>query len=248
MAQTAQLIDVLKQALKARGKTYADVAKRLQLSEASVKRLFSEHHLSLQRLDDICQLVDLEISDLVEMLGDRSSEPLSQLSVEQEKEIVSDLELLIVTVSVLNRWPMHQILRFYKIDEHKCVQHLAKLDRIKMIDLLPRNKIKLKVASNFRWREDGPIQRFFMSKLLTDFFSSRFAKGGESLIVLNGMLSDSSNTVFQRKLTALAHEFEELNKADTRLPFDDRHGRSVVLALRPWNYGFFEKYRKEQSD
>jgi len=65
MAQTSQLIDTLKKLLKRQGKTYADVAERLELSEASVKRLFSEKNVSLTRLDSICSLLDIEISDLV---------------------------------------------------------------------------------------------------------------------------------------------------------------------------------------
>lgn len=244
MAQTAQLIQVLKQSLKAHGRTYADVARHLQLSEASVKRMFADQHISLQRLDDVCQLIDMEISDLVQILNEQFAGQLSQLTLEQEKEIVGDLELLVIAVCVLNRWSLKEILSFYEINELKCVQHLAKLDRLKMIDLLPKNRIKLRVAPNFKWREDGPIQRFFMTKLLADFFSSRFAHEDESLLVLNGMLSESSNAVFQRKLVALAREFDELNTADTGLPFKERQGTTAVLALRPWNYGLFQKYRK----
>ncbi len=41
VAQTRQLIDTLKRALKAYRKTYADVALHLWLSEVSIKRLFS---------------------------------------------------------------------------------------------------------------------------------------------------------------------------------------------------------------
>ena len=51
MAQTALIIDTLKRALKLHGKTYADVAEYLQLSEASIKRMFAQHRFSLQRLD-----------------------------------------------------------------------------------------------------------------------------------------------------------------------------------------------------
>lgn len=50
MAQTKQLIDTLKRALKAQGLSYADVAKELNLSEASVKRLFSQSGFSLAQL------------------------------------------------------------------------------------------------------------------------------------------------------------------------------------------------------
>jgi DNA-binding Xre family transcriptional regulator len=70
MAQTQQLIETLKKALKAHGKTYQDVAQHLELSEASVKRLFSEKSFSLQRLDQTCQMMDMEITDLVQMMND----------------------------------------------------------------------------------------------------------------------------------------------------------------------------------
>jgi transcriptional regulator GlxA family with amidase domain len=39
---TALLIDVMKQELKAQDKTYADLAVALEMSESSVKRMFSK--------------------------------------------------------------------------------------------------------------------------------------------------------------------------------------------------------------
>ena len=51
MPQTNDLLHTLKKLLKRHNKTYVDVAACLQLSEASVKRLFSEQNMSLQRLD-----------------------------------------------------------------------------------------------------------------------------------------------------------------------------------------------------
>jgi hypothetical protein len=49
MPQTQQLVETLKQALRGQKKTYADVAKALELSEARVKRLFADKNLSLAR-------------------------------------------------------------------------------------------------------------------------------------------------------------------------------------------------------
>ena len=57
MAQTEFLIQSLKKSLKAHGLTYADVARQLKLSEASIKRLFSEQNITLERLDQICQMM-----------------------------------------------------------------------------------------------------------------------------------------------------------------------------------------------
>jgi DNA-binding Xre family transcriptional regulator len=65
MGQTRELIGTLKAALKSQGKTYADVARELGLAEASVKRIFSQQSFSLDRLDRVCHMLGMEISDLV---------------------------------------------------------------------------------------------------------------------------------------------------------------------------------------
>lgn len=244
MAQTAPLIEALKQALKAHGKTYVDVADHLRLSEASVKRLFSQKSFSVQRLDEVCQLMDIEISDLVQLMNESGTGAISRLSLEQEQEIVGDLELLLITVCVLNRWTVQQILQNIDITEPRCIKHLAKLDRLKLIELLPKNRVKLRVAPNFQWQENGPIQQFFLEKLQLDFFDSRFEQAQERLIVINGMLAASSNAVFQRKMEHLVREFNELNDDDAGLPFEDRWGTTVVLAMRHWRYGLFHRYQK----
>jgi len=245
MPQTDQLIDTLKRTLKAHRKTYRDVANTLEVSEASVKRLFSEKNLSLQRLDQICQMMDLEISDLVRTMNERS-QALSRLTEVQEREIAADLTMVLVTVCVLNRWTMDDIIGHFSITEHQCIRCLARLDRLGIIDLLPGNRIKLRVAPNFAWRPDGPIQRFFQSRVKEDFFRSRFDKDNEQLLVFNGMLSRASAAVVQRRLQRLVSELDELNQADAGLPIDERHGTTVVLAARPWGYGVFVDLLKKE--
>ena len=150
MAQTNLLIDTLKLSLKAHGKTYVDVSKHLNLSEASVKRLFSERSFSLQRLDEVCQMMNMEITDLVQLMNENNTVHVSGLSEEQEKEIANDLGLLLVTVCVLNRWAMQDIIDYFRLSESECIGYLAKLDKLKLIELLPKNKVKLLVTANFK--------------------------------------------------------------------------------------------------
>ncbi len=244
--QTQSLIDTLKRSLKAHGKTYADVARTLDLSEASIKRLLSSQQLSLGRLEQICHMMGMEIGDLVHQLEEQSGR-IQQLTREQELEISRDLTLLLITVCVLNRWTLSEILGAYAIDPHTCIQKLAHLDRLKIIDLLPKNQIKLKVASNFGWIDNGPIQQFFHQTVANEFFNTRFREEGEQLLVLNGMLSKGSNQSFQRKMQRLAREFEELNREDAALDFSQRKGATVVLAIRGWNYDLFRPLLKSRQ-
>ena len=245
MAQTRELIKTLKTALKTQGKTYADVAVELGLTEASVKRLFSKHSFSLSRLDQVCHMLDMEITDLVQLMNEQQQR-LQQLTIEQEKEITGDVMLTLVAVCVLNRWTMDDILSYYHISKTECIRHLARLDRLKVIELLPKNRIRLLVAPNFSWRENGPIQHFFQKKISQEFFNTRFSRDDECLIVLNGMFSSQSNAELQRKLKRLSREFDLLNNDDAALDLADRNGTTLVLAMRGWQYGLFQPFVKAE--
>lgn len=238
MAQTAALLQALKAHLKAQGKTYADVATVLGLTETSVKRLFSEQSFSLARLDAVCQMLGMEISDLVQKMGE-SQKRLEQLTSQQEHEITQDLLLMLVLVCVFNRWTIEQIIALYDITEEQCVAKLLQLDRMKIIELRANNKVRLLVSPHFKWIENGPIQRFFRETVGKEYFSTSFQGQGECLVVLNGMLSRGSSAEFQRKLERLAKEFDLLNNDDAALPFDERHGVTLVMAMRNWEYGLF---------
>jgi hypothetical protein len=183
--------------------------------------------------------MDMELSDLVQRMNEQARQT-ERLSEAQEREIAGDRVLLVVTVCVLNRWTMDEIIEQFTIDEHTCIQKLARLDRLKLIDLLPGNRIKLRISPNFAWLPEGPIQRFFQTAIGREFFNTRFKGRHERLICMNGMLSEAGATTFQRKMERLAREFDELNDDEAGLPIDRRQGVTLVLATRGWDYGLFK--------
>ena len=61
MTQTSALIDTLKKSLKTHQLTYALVAEKLNMSEANIKRMFASKRFSLDRLEEICQLMQMEL-------------------------------------------------------------------------------------------------------------------------------------------------------------------------------------------
>lgn len=244
MAQIVEIVDTLKALLKAHKLKYRDVASTLGLSEASIKRLFSTRDFDLVKLDGICQMMNLEISDLLQAMAEQQAH-IQELSDQQEAEIASDPVLLMITVCVLNRWSMDDILSHYQLSESQCIQKLAQLDRLNIIELLPKNKIKLLVDSNFHWRPNGAIQQFFHRAIEKELFDSPFDKDNHKLLVLNGMLSENANREFQGKMDRLAREFDQLNNADAGLPIGKRFGVTAVLAVRDWNYQVFAHLLKK---
>ena len=236
MPQSSDLIQTLKKLLKRHNRTYADVAACLELSEASVKRLFAENNLSLQRLDAICNLLGLEISDLVREMQAERTQPISELTHAQEKEIADNLDLLLITVCILNRWSLADLLKHYQFTEPQVIRHLAHLDRLRIIEFLPSNRIRLLVAANFKWRDNGPIMQLFRERIESEYFHTNFSKSSEKLLVLNGMLSDANNQLFQRKMQQLAKEFDTLSREDASLAIGERKGATVLIAMRDWRY------------
>lgn len=243
MAQTAALVNALKSVLRARGVTYARLAQALKLSEASVKRIFASRSFTLHRLDQICACLGIEISDLAKLVEQEGKTP-ERLSIQQEKELVSDPKLLLVAVHALNHWSFDDIVATYALSKAECIALLARLDRLKIIDLLPNNRIRVRVPRNFAWLPDGPIQQYFQRQVQTDFLRSRFDATGELLVFASGMLSRASNTAVQSRIRRLHAEFAELHHEELGLPLSERFGTSLLIALRPWVPEGFKALRR----
>jgi len=246
MAGSGAMIDVLKHELKARGVTYAQVARHLGISEASVKRMFSQKNMTLKRIDAVCRAAGAEFSDLARVLSQQET-LVSQLTPGQEKEIVSSKKLFLVAVCVLNRATFEQIAVTYDIAKTELIQLLARLDRLGFIELQPNNRIKLLVSRSFSWLPDGPIQRFFNRQAHNEYFRSRFDRPGEFMVVANGMLSEQSSAAIVSRLKRIAREFSELHDEDVRLPIAERSAMSLLVAVRHWELQAFADLRRKRG-
>jgi DNA-binding Xre family transcriptional regulator len=247
MSQIRPLVDTLKQELRKQRITYKQVSDSLMLSETSVKRLFSEGTFSIKRLEKICELLHLDISDLVHLM-EKNIELTTQLNQEQEQELVSDSKLLLVALLLVNKLQFDDILRVYDITESEGIQLLARLDRMKMIELQPGNRVKLMISRNFEWLPNGPIQQFFESKVQLEFLNSTFNGPGEFRVFVSGMISRTANAELIKKLQHLAKEMNDMNADSESLALNRRFGTSLMMAIRPWEISAFQKFRRAEDD
>lgn len=240
----AALVDALKRTLKGKGLTYADLAKGMKLSEASVKRIFSRGDFTLQRLEEVCRIARIDFAELAAAAAEES-QGVAQLTVEQEKDIVSDPKLLLVAWCAVNNWTFEQIIANYALTEAECVRCLARLDRIRIIELLPGNRIRPLVSRAFAWRPDGPIQRHFRERIEAEYLGSRFDRNDELFLFLSGMISSASITELIGELRRVARDFAQRHRADVGLPLPQRFGTSLLIAMRPWELRAFRNLRRE---
>ncbi|VAW36551.1 hypothetical protein MNBD_GAMMA01-2208 [hydrothermal vent metagenome] len=247
MSQSIQIIITLKQVLKAKGIKYIDVAKHLCMSESSIKRQFTQGDISLSRLEKICDLAGMDIVDLLELVQLKSMQ-LEQLSIQQERKLVSDTKLMLVAVSVLNNLTFEEIYAIYNFEQPELIKLLLQLEKISLIQLRPDNKIKTLVSRTFKWQSNGPIQRYFENHIQDDFFNCQFNHAGELRIVINGMLSTGSNQTMHKKIKQLAQNFNDLAYKDQNIGFNRRYGSTLVIAIRPWELPEFNMYRRNKNN
>jgi len=247
MSQTRPLIDTLKLELRKQRITYKQVSMALELSETSVKRLFSEEAFSIKRLEKVCELLHLGISDLVHLM-EKNIDLTIQLTHDQEAELVSDVKLLLVTLLLMNKLEFAEIVAIYDISETEGIQLLARLDRMKIIELQPGNRVKLMISQNFKWIPDGPIQQYFESRVQLEFLDSSFTQTGEFRIFVSGMISTAANAEIIKKIQHLAQEMNDMNIESESLPLDQRFGTSLMMAIRPWEINVFEELRRTPDE
>ena len=243
MSQTRLLIATLKQELRKQRINYRQVAEVLELSETSVKRLFSEEAFSIKRLERVCEMLHLDISDLIHLM-EKNIDLTTQLSMEQEQELVSDVKLLLMALMLMNKLQFEDIVGTYDITEPEGIQLLARLDRMKLIELQPGNRVKLMVSPSFEWLPRGAIQQFFESRVQSEFLGSSFTRPGEFRVFASGMISTSANAEIIRKMQHLAQEMHDINLESETLPLEQRFGTSLMMAIRPWEIQVFQELRR----
>jgi DNA-binding Xre family transcriptional regulator len=246
MPQANALIETLKRTLRAARITYADIATHLGMSEANVKRLFATRSFTLQRIEAICEMMHMDLGDLFELL-ESERERIQHLTRRQEQELVADVKLLLVAVSVRNHLDFDEITGRYLLSETEAIRHLAHLDRLGIIDLLPGNRFKLLIDENFEWLPDGPIERYFRQRIEAQFLDSSFDGELELRGFQYGLISEGTSRIVLRKLRDLAREFAELHRADRRLPLSQRQSMGLLVAMRPWGLEVFRPLLREEA-
>jgi DNA-binding Xre family transcriptional regulator len=243
LSQLNEVCDALKLMLKQQNITYKTLAHQLKMSEANIKRMFSLKKFSLARLEEICEVAGFGLSDLF-LLVENQKKKLVQLTTEQEQELIDDTKLFLVAACVRDGWSFDEIIKHYQIDQFECVQLMAKLDRLKMIQLLPNNQYKMLISQNFQWQPNGPLEKYMEKNGIAKFMASSFTGENNFRFYIRGTYSQSYISIIERKLNQLKKEMALLNQEDALLPLESRQHIGLLLAMRPWEMPQFNELRR----
>jgi transcriptional regulator with XRE-family HTH domain len=243
MTQITQLMSTIKRKLRARGLTYRDVGRALNLSEPSIKRLFAGERMTVDRLAKVGELLGCTLAELTEEAA-ASAPQVHLLTPAQEDRLVADPRLLLVAVCALNHWSLTDITATYRLTKAECLRHLLALDRMGLIALLPGNRIRPRVARDFEWLPQGPARHYFAEHGLPDFIDAPFAGTGEMMAFAHGMLTPESHGELMAELQRLRARLAALHMESLSAPLAMRRGTGVLLAMREWEPAAFRTLRR----
>ena len=153
------------------------------------------------------------------------------------------------------RWDFDRIKQSFDWSEPEVIKILTTLDKLKLIDLQPENKVKLLIAHNIHWRKNGPVKRRHAKRVFEEFLNDGFDQQDQFLDFEIVELSPASSNILKRKLQLLIKEINDLAAMDYLLKPGETSGKKntgIMLAMRPWVFSLAidsmsETYRKSKS-
>jgi transcriptional regulator with XRE-family HTH domain len=240
------LFDSLRAHLKARGLTYSQVAEGVGVSEVTIKRIFASNDCSIERLEQLCELLQLELKDLIKRSPKRR-QLIEQLSEKQEEELASNKKLLMVAVCVMVLWTFDDMVAHLNMPSAECMRLLSRLDVLGFIEIRPKHQYRLLVARDFSWIRGGPIMQL-VKGFSNDYFDHHFQGDGEVLKIINVRVSPEVGETLKAKLEQIAQQYADQVVVDSHLPLDERPPLSICIAVRSWVPDFLRDLMREKPD
>lgn len=142
--KSGELIQQLKLSLRAAGLTYGDLAETLGVSLATVKRYMMGRGLTLNVLDRLCACVDLTVVELAQLAA-RPEELKNAMEEWQEIELAKDRYLSMTLYLLARGMEPDRIAEQLCLSPDQMDRLLIRLDRLKLIILHPRNRVRVLV-------------------------------------------------------------------------------------------------------
>ena len=241
---TRAIVETLKKVLKARGMTYADLALALRVSTPTVKRLFSQRTFTLERLEEILKVLELDFYELARMSHGRRSGP-AELSLEQESALARDARLFSVFWLLCNEWRFDEIVAEFRARrgaDHVVLRAPGAPAPDRLAPRQPRAPARAQALCLAR---GGPLRKAYGLKVVTEFMRSRFDAPHDAFHFEAQELSAESAIVVKRRLERVAAEINELVEIDAATPAKKRVTLGVLLACRPWSISIVHALRAD---
>lgn len=239
------IIKHLKTVLNDNGLTYAQFAKRLNLSEVTIKRIFSyKSSLTLEKIEKFCEVLNLDLFAVITQVKIKSQNKKQHLTLEQEKALDKSPKLLVYFYSLLAGSSSERIISNYNITPIESQKYLIELDRLGLIYLESNNKFKILTHPFVEWSENGPLNKKYEKDLRADFLNYISLKSNEWFLFKKAYLTTESLKLIRRQQDELLGKIKEYSEFDRATQPDRCESTTFLFAARNWIPTSIQKYKK----
>lgn len=237
----ADIFDILKQSLKNQQKTYHDLAVGLGVSEVTIKRIFMERDCKWRRLVDICDFLNLSISEVLAEMDQRPEQKL-YLSLAVEQAMADDPNLYSVFILLREKMSLAEIAAQYNISENQLFKYAYKLEKLRIVEVHPGNEIRFLVKGILHLREQGPLQKLIWDvhlQFVRDCFQRR-EEQHQQVIYVSRRASMDSFEKLQDDIELVLQQFKQSSRRDRlMLPAEKLHLTKWVSCNSKYNIANF---------
>jgi transcriptional regulator with XRE-family HTH domain len=155
----------IRRILKQRGLSQSDFALALRISLPTLKRWLGGSGCSLQDWLRMLNALNLNLAEAAHLAERELSQQFSY-TLTQEQVLAKEEGLLAFFDALLRRKTVAQISRQHSLSERAIIYYLSKLEKLNLIEWLPKNKVKLLVSGEPRWIKGGPLSKKFRRSVI----------------------------------------------------------------------------------
>ncbi len=240
MDETTSLVDTLKRVLRSKDITYAQIAKELQISEASVKRVFSEKSFTLERFERMCHIAGLSIAEIAALSRNDAGATQHTYTLEQERFFADNPKYLAFFDLLLRFGSIKKVMSYRPHLTDKVINnYLKKIEALGLIECMPGNRVNFPVSRNVSWQRNGPLRKKFLSLAKSDFIGDDFT-GELAAFEFSGIgLTAKSARKITESLKEIAAEVRYTADMESKIDAETNN-YGFMIAIRPWKLAVLE--------
>lgn len=204
----------IKTYLEEQNLTYAKLAGSLQMSESGVKKLFQAKDISLERLNQICQILGVPLHELLDP-GLHPDQTETIVLNERAQDYFMKNKGCFLFLLLLHTEPksVTEIAKAYGIPKTRLYGYLRDLESLKLLKWLPGDKVNLKKDIPTLFKYEGKfmkaIVREWAEELLEEALSATSYEDYEMSTEQVFHLTKKSAIEFRTALADIIFEFSK---------------------------------------
>ncbi len=163
-----------RQQMKKHEMTFAELADKLEMSTPGIKKIFQKENISLERFKQICRVLELNPSEVLEMESRRAVR-IKSLSKEADAYLAKEERALnlywLLAIEKLTLSEAIQVLNFSKADTYG---FLRNLDRFGLVKWLENDEVKVPDGAPFVFGQGTTCAEKFARKQALALISAAF--------------------------------------------------------------------------